>query len=66
MFLLAVNLVLLLLGMFLDGASLIVLTAPTLFQMAPQFGVDPIHHAVIMIANMEIAHTPDYSLTALL
>lgn len=55
MFLLAVNLVLLLLGMFVDGVSLIVLTAPTLFQMAPQFGVDPIHLAVIMTANVEIA-----------
>ena len=33
----------------------IVLTAPTPFQMAPQFGVDPIHLAVIMTANVEIA-----------
>ncbi|MGI6852123.1 TRAP transporter large permease [Mesorhizobium sp. 1B3] len=55
MFLIAVNLVLILLGMFVDGVSLIVLTAPTLFQMAPHFGVDPIHLAVIMTANVEIA-----------
>ncbi|MFC0220130.1 TRAP transporter large permease [Pseudochelatococcus lubricantis] len=55
MFLIAVNLFLLLLGMFVDGISLIVLTAPTLFQMAPQFGVDPIHMAVILTANVEIA-----------
>ncbi|MEN2976384.1 TRAP transporter large permease (plasmid) [Tistrella bauzanensis] len=55
MFLIAVNIVLLVLGMFVDGVSLIVLTAPTLFQMAPHFDVNPIHLAVIMTANVEIA-----------
>ncbi len=54
-FLLIVNLVLLLLGMFLDGVSLIVLTAPLLFPVATAMGVDPIHFAVIMVANVEIA-----------
>lgn len=54
-FLLIVNLVLLLLGMFLDGISLIVLTAPLLFPIATAMGIDPIHFAVIMVANVEIA-----------
>ncbi len=55
MFLLAVNLILLVLGMFLDGIALIVLTAPLLFPLAQSLGIDPIHFAVIMVANVEIA-----------
>ena len=54
-FLLVVNLVLLVLGMFLDGIALIVLTAPLLFPAATALGIDPIHFAVIMVANVEIA-----------
>ncbi|MFV0491140.1 MAG: TRAP transporter large permease [Pseudorhodobacter sp.] len=55
MFLLAVNCVLLILGMFLDGIALIVLTSPLLFPLAMAQGIDPIHFAVIMVANVEIA-----------
>jgi C4-dicarboxylate transporter DctM subunit len=54
-FLLVANLVLLVLGMFLDGVAMIVLTAPLLFPMATALGIDPIHFAVIMVANVEIA-----------
>lgn len=54
-FLLLANAVLLLLGMFLDGVAMIVLTAPLLFPMATHLGVDPVHFAVIMVANVEIA-----------
>ncbi|MBO9356337.1 TRAP transporter large permease subunit [Bordetella petrii] len=54
-FLLLANAVLLLLGMFLDGVAMIVLTAPLLFPMATHLGIDPVHFAVIMVANVEIA-----------
>ncbi|WP_102225683.1 TRAP transporter large permease [Acidimangrovimonas sediminis] len=54
-FLIVVNVVLLFLGMFLDGIALIVLTAPLLFPMAQALGIDPIHFSVIMVANVEIA-----------
>jgi C4-dicarboxylate transporter DctM subunit len=54
-FLLAVNLILLVLGMFLDGVAMIVLTAPLLFPIATALGINPIHFAVIMVANVEIA-----------
>src|SRR5690606_37112729 len=54
-FLLLANLVLLVLGMFLDGVAMIVLTAPLLFPMATHMGIDPVHFAVIMVANVEIA-----------
>ena len=54
-FLLLAFAVLLVLGMFLDGVAMIVLTAPLLFPMATHLGVDPVHFAVIMVANVEIA-----------
>jgi len=54
-FLLLANLILLVLGMFIDGVAMIVLTAPLLFPIATQMGISPIHFAVIMVANVEIA-----------
>jgi len=54
-FLLLANAILLVLGMFLDGVAMIVLTAPLLFPIATQLGISPIHFAVIMVANVEIA-----------
>lgn len=54
-FLIIVNLLLLALGMFLDGVAMIVLTAPILFPVATALGINPIHFAVIMVANVEIA-----------
>jgi C4-dicarboxylate transporter DctM subunit len=54
-FLLLANLLLLVLGTALDGVAMIVLTAPLLFPMATHLGIDPIHFAVIMVANVEIA-----------
>lgn len=54
-FLLVVNVLLLILGMFLDGVALVVLTAPLLFPLAQTVGVSPVHFAVVMVANSEIA-----------
>lgn len=54
-FLLAVNLLMIVLGMFLDGISLIVLLSPVLFPMASTVGINPIHFAVIITALVEIA-----------
>lgn len=54
-FLLVANLILLVLGMFLDGVAMIVLTSPLLFPVAIALGINPIHFAVIMVANVEIA-----------
>lgn len=54
-FLLVVNLCLIVIGMFLDGVSMIVLLAPILFPMATAVGVNPIHFAVIMTALVEVA-----------
>lgn len=54
-FLIIVNVLLLILGLFLDGITVIVLVAPILFPVAIASGVNPIHFAVIMTMNIEIA-----------
>lgn len=54
-FLLVANVILLVLGMFLDGVAMIVLMSPLLFPVATALGINPIHFAVIMVANVEVA-----------
>lgn len=53
--LLGINIILLILGCFLDGVSMIIILAPLLFPVVTALGVHPIHFAVIMTANIEIA-----------
>jgi C4-dicarboxylate transporter DctM subunit len=53
-FLLGVNLVLLVIGCFMDVASAILITAPLLKPLAAAFGMDPVHFGVMMIVNLEI------------
>ena len=54
-FLIAVNLLMVVVGMFLDGVSMIVLLSPILFPMVQALEIDPIHFAVIMTSLIEIA-----------
>lgn len=54
-FLIAVNIVLLVLGMFLEVFSIMLLTLPVLIPMLEPLGIDPMHFAVVMVINMEIA-----------
>jgi C4-dicarboxylate transporter DctM subunit len=54
-FLLVVNLLMVVVGVFLDGVSMNVLLSPILFPMAQAAGVDPIHFAVVMTALVEVA-----------
>jgi C4-dicarboxylate transporter, DctM subunit len=53
-FLLAVNLILLVAGNFMEPSAIILILAPILFPIAIQLGIDPIHLGVIMVVNMEI------------
>lgn len=54
-FLLLVNVVLIVMGMFLDGVTMIVLMAPLLYPIPTALGIDPVHFAVVLVANVEIA-----------
>ncbi|WP_026380001.1 TRAP transporter large permease [Afifella pfennigii] len=53
-FLIAVNLLLLLGGQFMEPSGLLLIVAPVVFPIAIQLGIDPIHLGIIMVVNMEI------------
>ena len=53
-FLIAVNLLLLLGGQFMEPSGLLLIVAPVVFPIAMELGVDPIHLGIIMVVNMEI------------
>jgi C4-dicarboxylate transporter DctM subunit len=53
-FLLVVNLLLLVVGCFMETSSAILIIAPILLPIAVELGVDPIHLGIIMIMNLEI------------
>lgn len=52
--LLVLNLVLLLLGTFMDMSPLIAITTPIFLPVATAVGVDPVHFGIIMILNLGI------------
>lgn len=52
--LLMINIVLLLLGMFLELISVMILTLPMLIVIIKTLGVDPIHFGMIMVLNVVI------------
>jgi tripartite ATP-independent transporter DctM subunit len=52
--LLMINLLLLVLGTFMDMSPLIVITTPIFLPVATAFGVDPVHFGVILVLNLGI------------
>ena len=52
--LLLLNLILLILGVFMDMSPLIIITTPIFLPVALAFGVDPVHFGVILILNLGI------------
>lgn len=53
-FLLLANVLLLILGMFLEGNAILIVLSPLLAPVAAQFGVDPVHFGIIFIINATI------------
>ncbi len=53
-FLIAVNLLLLLGGQFMEPSGLLLIVAPVVFPIAMELGIDPVHLGIIMVVNMEI------------
>ncbi|WP_209125147.1 TRAP transporter large permease [Alkalihalobacillus sp. BA299] len=51
-FLLVVNLILFVVGMFFENGAAIVILAPILTPIAIQFGMEPVHFGIIMIVNL--------------
>lgn len=62
-FLLLTNLVLLVLGCFLEGTTIILIILPVMLPAAQALGVDPVHFGVIAVMNIMIGLvTPPYGL----
>jgi tripartite ATP-independent transporter DctM subunit len=53
-FLLWVNVLLLLLGTFMDLAPMLLICTPIFLPAIKQFGIDPVHFGIIMILNLGI------------
>jgi C4-dicarboxylate transporter, DctM subunit len=62
-FLLLVNLLLLVLGCFLEGTTILLVIVPVLLPTAQALGVDPVHFGVVAVVNIMIGLvTPPYGL----
>jgi len=62
-FLLAINLVFLVAGMFLDPNSIMLIFLPTLFPISTALGIDPIHFGMVVVLNVCIGMiTPPFGL----
>ena len=53
-FLIVVNILLLIAGMFMEPTGIILILAPILFPIAMQLGIDPVHLGIIIVVNLEI------------
>ena len=53
-FLLAVNVILLVIGMVMEPSAIVLIMAPILFPVAVHLGVDPVHFGIMMVVNMEV------------
>lgn len=51
-FLLIINILLFVVGMFFDSSPAILILAPILVPVAVTFGIDPVHFGIVMIVNL--------------
>ena len=54
-FLLAINIILIILGMFLEVFSILLIMVPIILPLLEPLGIDPIHFGVVLVINMELA-----------
>jgi tripartite ATP-independent transporter DctM subunit len=53
--LLIINLILLIIGMFMDMTAVVIILGPILHPLAVSLGIHPLHFGIIMIVNVNIA-----------
>ena len=53
-FLMAINVILLVIGMVMEPSAVILIMAPILFPVAMKLGVNPVHFGIILVVNMEV------------
>ncbi len=54
MFLIAVNIILFIMGQFMEPSSVVMIMTPLLLPIAVSLGIDPVHFGIIMVVNMEL------------
>jgi len=54
MILALINILLLLLGTFLETTAAIIITAPVFLPVVTQIGIDPLHFGIIMVVNLAV------------
>lgn len=53
-FLLAINMLLLVVGMFIETSAAILILAPILAPIAMSFGIDPVHFGIVIVVNLAL------------
>ncbi|MBT2771370.1 TRAP transporter large permease [Halomonas sp. ISL-60] len=53
-FLLAINMLLLVVGMFIETSAAILILAPILAPIAIGFGIDPVHFGIVIVVNLAL------------
>lgn len=54
-FLIVMSLIMVILGTVLEGLSIVLITVPLVLPLLHQFEIDPVHYAIIVVINIEIA-----------
>jgi tripartite ATP-independent transporter DctM subunit len=54
-FLIAVNLLIFVLGAFIESLAILLILVPMLVQVAMGYGIDPIHFGIIVVFNLKIS-----------
>lgn len=53
-FLLLVNILLLIVGTFMETIAVVIILTPVLLPLSAQMGIDPVHFGIVMIVNLSI------------
>jgi C4-dicarboxylate transporter DctM subunit len=62
-YLLIVNLLLLVVGMFMESIAAMLILVPVLMPLAISYGIDPVHFALVVVFNLTIGFiTPPYGI----
>lgn len=62
-FLAMVNLILIVVGMFMEGIAVIVILAPLFLPIGQSMGIDPLHLGIVMVSNLALGNfTPPFGL----
>lgn len=62
-YLLIVNVLLLVVGMFMESIAAMLILVPVLMPLAVSFGIDPVHFALVVVFNLTIGFiTPPYGI----